>query len=66
MIRRRGNSFQAILFAGTDPVTGRQLYLRGSSTDEAETKKKSEGSVGTRSTPAGPAPDKDNAQDELP
>ena len=39
MIRRRGNSFQAILFAGTDPVTGRQLYLRGSSTDEAEAKK---------------------------
>jgi hypothetical protein len=39
MIRRRGNSFQAILFAGTDPVTGRQLYLRGSSTDEVEAKK---------------------------
>ncbi|AEA22294.1 integrase family protein [Pseudonocardia dioxanivorans CB1190] len=39
MIRRRGNSFQAILYAGTDPVTGRQLYLRGSSTDEAEAKK---------------------------
>ena len=39
MIRRRGNSFQAILFAGTDPVTGRQLYLRGSSTDAAEAKK---------------------------
>ena len=36
MIRRRGNSFQAIVFAGIDPVTGRQLYLRGSSTDEAE------------------------------
>ncbi|WP_433505058.1 hypothetical protein ACQP04_00060 [Pseudonocardia halophobica] len=39
IIRRRGNSFQAILFAGTDAVTGRQLYLCGSSTDEAEAKK---------------------------
>lgn len=39
MIRRRGNSFQAILYAGIDPVTGQQLYLRGSSTDEAEAKR---------------------------
>ncbi|MFR9805873.1 tyrosine-type recombinase/integrase [Pseudonocardia sp. RS010] len=39
MIRRRKNSFQAILYAGTDPVSGRQLYLRGSSTDEAEAKR---------------------------
>jgi hypothetical protein len=39
MIRRRGNSCQAIVFAGIDPVTGRQLYLRGSSTDEDEAKR---------------------------
>lgn len=36
MIRRRGNSFQAILYAGIDPVTGKQLYLRGSASTEAE------------------------------
>lgn len=36
MIRRRGESFQAVLDAGIDPVTGREVYLRGSSTDERE------------------------------
>ncbi|MFR9807328.1 hypothetical protein ACL02T_34290 [Pseudonocardia sp. RS010] len=39
MIRRRGKSFQAVLYAGLVPVTGRKLYLRGSSMDEAEAKK---------------------------
>ena len=39
MIRRRGKSFQAVVFAGIDPVTGRKLYLRGSSTDEAEARR---------------------------
>lgn len=39
MIRHRGNSFQAVLYAGIDPVTGRELYLRGSSPDEAEAKR---------------------------
>jgi integrase len=39
MIRRRGKSFQAVLYAGRDPVTGRELYLRGSTTDEAEARK---------------------------
>lgn len=34
MIRRRGSSFQAIVYAGIDPVSGKQLYLRGSSPDE--------------------------------
>ncbi|RZT83237.1 site-specific recombinase XerD [Pseudonocardia sediminis] len=34
MIRRRGKSFQAIVYAGIDPVTGKQLYLRGTSPDE--------------------------------
>ncbi|WP_207908697.1 hypothetical protein [Pseudonocardia endophytica] len=36
MVRKRGNSFQVIVYAGIDPVTGRKLHLRGSSTDEAE------------------------------
>jgi len=39
MIRRRGNSFQAIVYAGIDPANGRQLYLRGSSPNEAEAKR---------------------------
>lgn len=39
MIRRRGNSYQAILYAGMDPVTGRQLYLRESAPTEAEAKR---------------------------
>ena len=36
MIRRRGNSFQVIVYAGKDPLTGRDLRLRESTTDEAE------------------------------
>jgi integrase len=35
-IRRRGRSFQVIVYAGLDPLTGRKLYLRESTTDEAE------------------------------
>lgn len=39
MIRRRGKSFQVVVYAGRDPVSGRKIYLRGSSTDEAEAKR---------------------------
>ena|GEM_PF-3732087 len=38
-IRRRGRSFQVIVFAGYDPLTGRELRLRESTTDEAEAKR---------------------------
>jgi integrase len=38
-IRKRGNSFQVSVFAGQDPVTGKRLYLTGSSTDEAEARR---------------------------
>jgi hypothetical protein len=34
--RRRGRSFQVVVYAGLDPLTGRKLYLRESTTDEAE------------------------------
>src|SRR5256885_13126746 len=33
-IRKRGNSFQVLVFAGTDPVTGKPNYLTKSTTDE--------------------------------
>ena len=36
MIRRRGGSFQVIVYAGKDPLTGRDLKLRESATDERE------------------------------
>jgi integrase len=36
MIRKRGRSFQVIVFAGYDPLTGRELRLRESTTDETE------------------------------
>src|SRR3954468_2288021 len=36
MIRRRGNSFQVVVYAGIDPLTGRKLHLRESTSDEAE------------------------------
>jgi integrase len=36
MIRRRGGSFQVIVYAGKDPLTGRDLKLRESTTDERE------------------------------
>lgn len=35
-IRQRGNSFLIEVYAGIDPVTGRRLYLNGSTTDEKE------------------------------
>jgi integrase len=35
-IRQRGRSFQVIVYAGLDPLTGRKLYLRESTTDGAE------------------------------
>ena len=38
-IRRRGTSFQVRVYAGTDPLTGRQHYLTGSTTDEREARK---------------------------
>lgn len=38
-IRQRGASFQVIVFAGRDPLTGRKLYLRESTTDEAEARR---------------------------
>ena len=39
MIRKRGRSYQVIVFAGYDPLTGRELRLRESTTDEAEAKR---------------------------
>lgn len=33
-IRKRGNSFQVLVFAGTDPVTGKPNYLTQSTTEE--------------------------------
>ena len=38
-IRRRGRSFQVLVYAGTDPVTGRSNYLTESSTDEKQAEK---------------------------
>ena len=39
MIRKRGRSYQVIVFAGRDPLTGRELRIRRSTTDEAEAKR---------------------------
>lgn len=39
MIRKRGRSYQVIVFAGHDPLTGRELRLRESTTDEAEARR---------------------------
>lgn len=36
-VRRRGNSFQVLVYAGTDPVTGRARYLTESTKDEKQT-----------------------------
>ncbi|ANY06754.1 site-specific integrase [Pseudonocardia sp. HH130630-07] len=36
MIRRRGNSYQVVLFSGRDPVSGRKIYLRGSRPSRTE------------------------------
>jgi integrase len=38
-IRRRGASYQVRVYAGIDPLTGRQLYLTGSTTDAREARK---------------------------
>ncbi|MBB3052000.1 hypothetical protein FHS23_003029 [Prauserella isguenensis] len=35
-IERRGNSLRIKVYAGVDPLTGKRLYLRESTTDEAE------------------------------
>jgi integrase len=35
-IRRRGNSYQVLVYAGIDPITGRMFYLTESTTDRAE------------------------------
>lgn len=35
-IERRGNSLRVKVYAGTDPLTGKRLYLRESTTDERE------------------------------
>ncbi|HEX8760717.1 MAG TPA: hypothetical protein VF734_12260 [Pseudonocardiaceae bacterium] len=35
-IRRRGNSFQVLMYAGVDPLTGRELRLTESTSNEAE------------------------------
>ena len=35
-IRQRGNSFQVLVRAGTDPITGRELRLTESTTDERQ------------------------------
>lgn len=37
--RRRGNSLQVAVYAGEDPVTGRRLYLRESTTSEPEARR---------------------------
>ncbi len=38
-IRRRGNSYQVLVYAGVDPLTGKELRLTESTTDEAEAKR---------------------------
>ena len=35
-IRKRGNSYQVLMYAGIDPLTGKELRLTASTTDEAE------------------------------
>lgn len=35
-VRRRGNSYQVLVYAGIDPLTGKELGLTASTTDEAE------------------------------
>ncbi len=36
-VRKRGNSFQVLVYAGVDPVTGRARYLTESTPDEKQT-----------------------------
>ena len=38
-IRRRGGSFQVLVYAGTDPLTGKPHYLTESTRDEAQAQK---------------------------
>ncbi|MGQ0843375.1 MAG: site-specific integrase [Sporichthyaceae bacterium] len=38
-IRKRGNSYQVLVFIGLDPLTGKRNYLTGSATDEREAEK---------------------------
>src|SRR5215467_4921814 len=35
-VRRRGTSFQVLVYAGTDPVTGKANYLTESTRDESQ------------------------------
>jgi hypothetical protein len=35
-IRKRGNSFRVLVYAGLDPLSGKRVYLDESTTDEAE------------------------------
>jgi len=37
--RRRGRSHQVIVYSGIDPLTGRKIYLRESTADEAEARR---------------------------
>ncbi|GAA3249446.1 hypothetical protein GCM10017691_60530 [Pseudonocardia petroleophila] len=39
MIRRRGSSFQVVVYAGIDPLTGKKVHLRESVATEAEARK---------------------------
>ncbi|MDN5750932.1 MAG: site-specific integrase, partial [Pseudonocardia sp.] len=38
-IRRRGGSFQVLVYAGVDPLTGKDHYLTESTRDEREAQK---------------------------
>ena len=38
-IRRRGGSFQVLVYAGTDPLTGKPNYLTESTRDEGQAQK---------------------------
>ena len=37
-IRRRGSSFQVLVYAGLDPLTGKEIRLTGSASTESEAK----------------------------
>lgn len=39
MVRKRGNSYQVVVYAGLDPLTGHKLYLRESTTVASEVDK---------------------------
>jgi integrase len=38
-IRKRGRSYQVLVYAGTDPVTGKWNYLTESTTDQKQAQK---------------------------